>query len=566
VSTATGKDSYTITPVQTCYRNLKPKFKKIRKRSQGFTDVNSPWCKARKNWCSQLLIRFESLPEEELEKLRNPVTKLLPAWFDIAKLKKLNKSQVGWWNETHKKCQIGGLGNAAHAVRLHRDANRKLDLEEGTYDDTEVTYLNVKCKKEVRLCLGCGMMEDVDGKLDGRTAKLFDYSGKIILSIPDYEKRTEIERVKTGLKEGGAWVVDPSIKGSIYSADSIRALERIGGVAVTKLKEGCDIETVGHFKACSTERILEIVAATKGLSITKLGPAHAQAQKCIDGEHPPKIDHRKADNPCVARCGDDKWEEKIKQVSQMSLCVCITDLVEHVVNEIKRLMKGTKHEEDWMFYYDALTLMTAKETIAWMKEKGYFERWMLPANGLHTDDPSLKHHFCKPVGNSPQMMPWNTSLNQDVKYAVDRHVMNTADFEEDDPLMFSLSTPKRGARAFMRILEGGPSGERIIHDIKKVVGSMVLVQAKSGVLVQGVGNTNMGGRHESLRFEAKPKNPSGKRNSSQVDCGGKWTHADAQEVLAWKLEDSRGVSSGTKVKQESKWSKKQASVEFAQEE
>jgi hypothetical protein len=37
-----GKGSYTITPVQTCYRNLKPKFKRIRKRSQGFTDVNSP--------------------------------------------------------------------------------------------------------------------------------------------------------------------------------------------------------------------------------------------------------------------------------------------------------------------------------------------------------------------------------------------------------------------------------------------------------------------------------------------------------------------------------------------
>jgi hypothetical protein len=65
---------------------LKPKFKKIRKRSQGFTDVNSPWCKARKNWYSQLLIRFGSLPEEELEKLRNPETKLMPAWFDIAKL------------------------------------------------------------------------------------------------------------------------------------------------------------------------------------------------------------------------------------------------------------------------------------------------------------------------------------------------------------------------------------------------------------------------------------------------------------------------------------------------
>jgi hypothetical protein len=70
-----GKDSYTITPVQTCYCNLKPKFKKTRKRSQGFTDVNSQWCKERKNWYSQLLIQFGSLPKDKLKKLRNPAAR-----------------------------------------------------------------------------------------------------------------------------------------------------------------------------------------------------------------------------------------------------------------------------------------------------------------------------------------------------------------------------------------------------------------------------------------------------------------------------------------------------------
>jgi hypothetical protein len=48
----------------------------------------------------------------------------------------------------------------------------------------------------------------MEGKEKGQTAVLFDYSGKIFLLIPDYEKRkkTEIERVRTGLKDGGAWV------------------------------------------------------------------------------------------------------------------------------------------------------------------------------------------------------------------------------------------------------------------------------------------------------------------------------------------------------------------------
>jgi hypothetical protein len=127
-----------------------------------------------------------------------------------------------------------------------------VDLDEGTYNETEVTYLSVKYEKEVRLCLGCAITEDINGKDQGLTAVPFDYSGNIILSIPDYEKqkRTEIEQVRTGLKDGGAWVVHASVQGSIYSVDPISALDHIGGVTVTNLKEGFSIETVGHLKAC----------------------------------------------------------------------------------------------------------------------------------------------------------------------------------------------------------------------------------------------------------------------------------------------------------------------------
>jgi hypothetical protein len=258
-----GQELYTITPVQTCYRTLKPTIKKIKKRSQGFTDAESPWCKARKNWYSQLLIRFWSLPEDELEKLRNRVTKLVPAWFDIAKLKKLHRSETGWWDETHKKCQIRGLGNATHAVRFPRDANARLDLEEGTYDEMEITYLSVKYEKEVRLCLECAVTKDTDGNKKGRTAVPFDYSGKIILSILDYDKhkKTKIERVRTGLKDSGAWVVNMSVQGSIYPVDLIKELAHIGGITVTKLKEGFNLERVGDLKACLPEKIIKIQRA-----------------------------------------------------------------------------------------------------------------------------------------------------------------------------------------------------------------------------------------------------------------------------------------------------------------
>jgi hypothetical protein len=80
-------------------------------------------------------------------------------------------------------------------------------------------------------------------------------------------------------------------------------------------------------------------------------------------------------------------------------------------------------------------------------------------------------------------MPWaRLCKNQDVKCAVGRHVINAADFEEDNPLEFSLSTtPKRGSRAFMQVLEGMPSSDCIIHDVTKGIGFMVIIPSKLGV-------------------------------------------------------------------------------------
>jgi hypothetical protein len=73
-------------------------------------------------------------------------------------------------------------------------------------------------------------------------------------------------------------------------------------------------------------------------------------------------------------------------------------------------------------------------------------------------------------------------------------------------------------------------------------------------------------RHEPLGFKVKAKNPSGKRKSSPHDYGGKWTHAAAQDALAIKLEESsRGVVQGTRVKQETKWTRKQTEVEISGE-
>ena len=73
--------------------------------------------------------------------------------------------------------------------------------------------------------------------------------------------------------------------------------------------------------------------------------------------------------------------EKIKTCSHLSPYVCITDMVQHIHDKSAELFAGKT--DDWMFYHDALSLMTAKDTIAWMKEKGIYKRWILPVLGLN---------------------------------------------------------------------------------------------------------------------------------------------------------------------------------------
>ena len=47
---------------------------------------------------------------------------------------------------------------------------------------------------------------------------------------------------------------------------------------------------------------------------------------------------------------------KVNRSTQMSQYACITDLIEHIVAESAKLFEGTKHEDDWVFYHDDLSL------------------------------------------------------------------------------------------------------------------------------------------------------------------------------------------------------------------
>ena len=63
-----------------------------------------------------------------------------------------------------------------------------------------------------------------------------------------------------------------------------------------------------------------------------------------------------------------------KKCSVYSIYCSINDLIDHMFIESEKIMKGTIHEDDYMVYHDALSLMTGKAPIDYMKSKGYWDK------------------------------------------------------------------------------------------------------------------------------------------------------------------------------------------------
>ena len=74
------------------------------------------------------------------------------------------------------------------------------------------------------------------------------------------------------------------------------------------------------------------------------------------------------------------------------------------------------------FYHDALTLMTAKKTREWMREKGYEKLRILPEQNLYKDHPGLKRYYYRPPGDSPELCYLDSNLNEDLYRTVETHV------------------------------------------------------------------------------------------------------------------------------------------------
>ena len=159
-------------------------------------------------------------------------------------------------------------------------------------------------------------------------------------------------------------------------------------------------------------------------------------------------------------------------------------------------MKWYVHEDDFFIVHDALVLMTAKETIKWTKEKNCFHRWLLTMNVLQDGTP----YAGSPVGNSPEFMTLDNSLNIDILQSLRFHCVLSRFFarrggkrrgREEYALQFLYTKGNRPRNeAYMIIKMGTPSLARIIEDVDLALKALEIVYLENGASVEVLADRN----------------------------------------------------------------------------
>ena len=475
-----------MNPILSCYSRMKPRVLSMLKKPQGSGNEEDAWSIARNRQCAQLLVRLNKIKSDDLLLDQFKVEDgILPAWLQYNQLSPIDEYKVSYWDETHKKCEIGARGSREDKkkfVSFPLDKEGKLDLVNGKYTEAEEKkYVNVKYEQEVRLLLGVIKIRGNDGNSIGKRLPPFSYTSKVVVSIDDREKLRALTIKDVKQSTGQFWLMDTRDSAVYYRHDDISAVKGLG--AAFKERFGAvGITTVQQLKDLSDDVIANYTKKNK-LPANKVKSFRAEVvSKFVDEDSPAKFDHRTTENPFQSKYGDE-WELYIDKKALVGK-VCITALIDHMFHETAKIFPD---QNDWWVVHDSLSLMTAASSRRYMDQKGFLKHWVLPEKEMYEDLPEnskvRKYWTNKLVGNNPKAMPLDNSLNNDVHTAVQSHCVLTQNKDNDDDEKFSMRTPAAGLKAYKRIWELQPPSHRIIHDINLTYTSLKQVLENKGALV-----------------------------------------------------------------------------------
>ena len=200
------------------------------------------------------------------------------------------------------------------------------------------------------------------------------------------------------------WVDTQRVPNTLYKDGPLSKLDGIAAAKANYVKNG-GINSLGDLKRLSEEDLQLLVNRPDfKISLTKLQEYHHYSQVCIDKNAPAIIDHRMADNPYLSKYGEQTYEAKLDDAA-LGTRMCITNMITHLYNHTKALYTQGGNTDMWWFYHDSLALMTAKDTVKWMKEKRYYKHWVLPELGIVGSFEECRRWKNMFPGNTPASNP-----------------------------------------------------------------------------------------------------------------------------------------------------------------
>lgn len=533
-----------LSAVVSCYHRLMPFTSAIVGSKQGSL-VENNWSRARHRWVVQLLLRFGKLHDKKLEwfqeqGLVDKAAAEIPACFDKAKLSPIDPTKVAWWDETHEKIQIGYVSGSGVSVRFLRDPETgKLDPINGVLsDDDPHKTVEVKFPGEWRACLGVYMTlenpNDPTSTLVGRTLPIFDYTNRTLETKEDWDRKVkeEIDRVKVG--PPGIFCVDPRTPGELFGDDPVLRLPNVGPEKVKKLGT-IGVRTIADLTCLTAAKLADLRAPSglpAGISRDAFDALLVAARLAAGPSAPKIVDHRKADNPYESLYGPT-WEDELDKLPKLKGTQCITRMITHIFTTSEEAIGA-----DYLVCHDALSLMAANSTKAWMSEHkdDYLKHWILPQFDLNKG--ILNYGRVQPVGNSPELQPMDCNLNADLKHTGRRHFAMSQSLPDTDPRKFRKATPTGLRDSYHRLWSAGClSSERIVQDISKVFandGALFAILANRGCLTEEGKRLMRGVRRVAVQDQAailRSSRGGARKRRAEQDEKAKWWHPDLDSVI-----------------------------------
>jgi hypothetical protein len=159
-------------------------------KKSGKDDEGSLWAQARVAECTQFLeqLRLGRLPADCKEVLDSIAKGLLP----------LHPAAIAWWDENHKKVVLGFTSKHENRIARNPFDQQPTSVKFGDVLPPKKPQTAIKFPEEGRGCFGYAMVERGDGTQEGVKAEPYDYTGKWVVGVKQWEemKEAELQRVK----------------------------------------------------------------------------------------------------------------------------------------------------------------------------------------------------------------------------------------------------------------------------------------------------------------------------------------------------------------------------------